>query len=93
MRVAFSALEGMAVNLEPRQMVVDLVARSVRAERPTLITCMRGPNRSGLVAATALCRLGRSPHEAISLVRAARGSYALGDELFQERLRREAVTP
>jgi len=40
----------------------------------------------------ALCRLGRSPDEAIALVRAARGSYALGNELFEERLRRESAT-
>ena len=73
------------------ELVVDLVARSIRAERPTLITCMGGLNRSGLVAAMALCRLGRSPDEAIELVRAARGPYALGNELFEERLRRGAT--
>jgi protein-tyrosine phosphatase len=73
-------------------LVVDLVARSIRSQRPTLITCMGGLNRSGLVAAMALCRLGCSPDEAIALVPAARGRYALGTELFEERLRRESAT-
>jgi protein-tyrosine phosphatase len=77
---------------EMLDVVVDLAARSIRARRPTLITCMGGLNRSGLVAAMALCRLGHSPDEALALVRAARGPYALGNELFEQRLRREATT-
>jgi protein-tyrosine phosphatase len=71
------------------EVVVGLVERSVRAGRPTLITCMGGLNRSGFVAAMALTRLGRSVDEAMALVRTARGPYALGNELFVERLRRE----
>ena len=74
---------------EVLRVVVDLVERSVRAGRPTLITCMGGLNRSGLVAALALRRLGHSADEALSLLRASRGPYALGNELFEERLRRE----
>jgi hypothetical protein len=74
---------------ETLQAVVGLVGRSVRAGRPTLITCLGGLNRSGLVAAIALRRLGRTADEALALVRAARGPYALGNELFEERLRRE----
>jgi protein-tyrosine phosphatase len=70
------------------EVVVGLVVRSVRAGRPTLVTCMGGLNRSGLVAALALTELGRTPDDALALVRAARGSYALGNELFEERLRR-----
>lgn len=69
------------------QVVVALVERSVRAGRPTLITCMGGLNRSGLVAAMALTRLGHSADEALALLRDARGPYALGNELFEERLR------
>ena len=67
--------------------VVDLVERSVRAGRPTLITCMGGLDRSGLVATIALRRLGHSADEALELLRAARGPYALGNELFEARLR------
>ena len=50
---------------EVLRVVVDLVERSVRAGRPTLITCMGGLNRSGLVAALALRRLGHSADEAL----------------------------
>ncbi len=68
---------------------MDLVERSVRAGRPTLITCMGGLNRFGLVAALPLRRLGHSADEALGLLRAARGPYALGNKLFEGRLRSE----
>ncbi len=77
-------------NEDVLEVIVGLVERSVRAGRPTLITCMGGLNRSGLLAALALTRLGQSPDVALGLVRAARGPYALGNELFVGRLRAES---
>ena len=56
------------------------------AGRRVLVRCYHGYNRSGLVVAHALIRRGRSPDEAIRLVRARRSPWALHNELFVEYL-------
>ncbi|CAM5729125.1 Protein phosphatase OS=Streptomyces fumanus OX=67302 GN=GCM10018772_50950 PE=4 SV=1 [Streptomyces fumanus] len=55
--------------------------------RRVLVRCYHGYNRSGLVVAHALVRRGRSPEEAIRLIRARRSPWALHNELFVEYLR------
>jgi hypothetical protein len=67
--------------------VADRVARAVRDERRVLVRCSGGLNRSGLVVASALVGLGRTPDEAMSLVRAARGQWALTNPGFVAYLR------
>jgi protein-tyrosine phosphatase len=55
--------------------------------RRVLVRCYHGYNRSGLVVAQTLIRRGRSPDEAIRLIRARRSPWALHNELFVEYLR------
>ncbi|MET8952351.1 protein-tyrosine phosphatase family protein [Streptomyces sp. NPDC004129] len=55
--------------------------------RRVLVRCYHGYNRSGLVVAQALIRAGHSAEEAIRMIRARRGPWALHNELFVEYLR------
>ncbi|POX52579.1 dual specificity protein phosphatase family protein [Streptomyces sp. Ru72] len=55
--------------------------------RRVLVRCYHGYNRSGLVVAHALVRAGHTPEEAIRMIRARRGPWALHNELFVEYLR------
>ncbi|MFE9446780.1 protein phosphatase [Streptomyces sp. NPDC006739] len=57
------------------------------AGREVLVRCYHGYNRSGLVVAHALVMRGRSPDEAIRLIRARRSPWALHNELFVAYLR------
>ena len=59
-----------------------LVADAVGDGRRVLVRCSGGLNRSGVVVAEALVRLGHSPDEAIRAVRAARGPWALTNPGF-----------
>lgn len=63
------------------------VAAALRAGRRVLVTCWMGRNRSGLVVALALVRLGASPNVAIEMVRRARGEHALSNPAFVELIR------
>ncbi|GAA4744273.1 dual specificity protein phosphatase family protein [Nocardioides endophyticus] len=63
------------------------VAAAVRGGSSVLVRCSGGLNRSGLVVASALIELGRTPDEAISLVREARGPWALTNPGFVAHLR------
>ena len=60
----------------------SLVAAAVTDGRRVLVRCSGGLNRSGVVVAEALVQLGRSPEEALALVRAARGPWALTNPGF-----------
>jgi hypothetical protein len=64
------------------------IVEAVQAGRQVLVRCSGGLNRSGLVVATALVRLGHPPDEAIALVRAARGPWALTNPSFVSHLQR-----
>ena len=66
------------------------VAHALRHGRRVLVTCAQGRNRSGLVSALALTRLGASPDQAIRLVRRARGANALSNPHFVDVIRRAA---
>lgn len=55
-----------------------------------LVRCSGGLNRSGLVVATALVKQGHTPDEALALVRAARGPWALTNPGFVAHLRSHA---
>ena len=59
-----------------------LVATAARGGRRVLVRCSGGLNRSGVVIAEALVQLGHTPDEAIGLVRAARGPWALTNPGF-----------
>jgi hypothetical protein len=66
----------------------ERIADAVRDGRRVLVRCSGGLNRSGLLVASALVRLGRTPDEAIAAVRAARGPWALTNPGFVAYLRR-----
>ena len=59
-----------------------LVAAAVGEGRQVLVRCSGGLNRSGVVVAEALVQLGRTPDEAVRLVRSARGPWALTNPGF-----------
>jgi len=75
---------GIAVRVDE---LAGLVADAVGADRRVLVRCSGGLNRSGLVVASALVRLGHPPDEAIALVRRARGPWALTNPGFVTYLR------
>lgn len=58
------------------------VIKWLKENKPVLVTCYAGLNRSGLVCALALCMLGMKSTQAISLVRRARGPLALSNPYF-----------
>lgn len=68
------------------------VAALVRAGRRVAVNCAAGLNRSGLVVGRALIELGYPPAEAIRLVRAARGPWALSNVEFARHLLIECRT-
>jgi protein-tyrosine phosphatase len=55
-----------------------------RAGRKTLVRCVAGWNRSGLVTALVLIRDGFTPEGAIELIRNKRSPKALSNEIFAE---------
>ena len=67
--------------------VAQRVADAVRDGRRVLVRCSGGLNRSGMVVASALVGLGRTPDEAITQVRQARGPWALTNPGFVAYLR------
>jgi hypothetical protein len=62
--------------------LATLLAASITAGRTVMVYCAGGLNRSGLVVARTLIELGHGPDEAIALVRAARGRWALSNRAF-----------
>ena len=75
---------GLAARLDQ---LAERVAAGVRDGRRVLVRCSGGLNRSGLVVACALTHLGHGTEEAIALVRAARGPWALTNPGFVAHLR------
>ena len=84
-RLADAALD--AGTAERVVVLADQVAAAVDDGRRVLVRCSGGLNRSGLVVASALVRAGRTPDEAMTLVRAARGPWALTNPGFVAHLR------
>ena len=68
--------------------LAGIVADAAAAGRTVLVRCSGGLNRSGLVVASALLRMGHDADEAIARVRAARGPWALTNPAFVTHLRR-----
>lgn len=56
------------------------------AKGKTLVHCQAGLNRSGLVAAFTLMRLGKTAQEAIDLLRKQRSSFVLCNKTFVKQL-------
>lgn len=79
-RLADAVLD--APNVARVQELGALVAAAVSDGLRVLVRCSGGLNRSGVVVAEALVRLGHSSADAVSLVRAARGPWALTNPGF-----------
>lgn len=60
----------------------DIVAISVQEGRKTLVRCQAGLNRSALVAALAMIRMGHDPEGTIDLIRSKRSRYNLVNPTF-----------
>ena len=67
--------------------LAEVVAEASAGGRRVLVRCSGGLNRSGLVVASALVRMGHPPQEAIDLVRRARGPWALTNPAFVAHLK------
>ncbi|GGY44663.1 protein phosphatase [Streptomyces djakartensis] len=72
--------------------LAEAACEALEEDRKVLVRCYHGYNRSGLVVAHALVRLGSSADEAIRLIRARRSPWALHNELFVEYLRAGLTT-
>ncbi len=59
-----------------------LVADAIKANKVALVTCHMGLNRSGLVAALALCMCGVKPDVAVAILRDQRDDYVLCNSAF-----------
>lgn len=60
------------------------LVNELRAQGPTLVHCQAGLNRSGLVAGVALVLAGRTPAQALELLRESRSPAVLCNPVFEE---------
>ncbi|GAA3798411.1 dual specificity protein phosphatase family protein [Streptomyces phyllanthi] len=72
--------------------LAQAACEALEEQRRVLVRCYHGYNRSGLVVAQSLIRTGRSPDEAIHLIRSRRSPWALHNDLFVEYLRAGLTT-
>lgn len=70
----------------------DRLADRLRTGRSVLSSCAMGFNRSGLVTAVTLIKLGVDPGDAVNMVRQARGPRALSNPAFMQIVREMAHT-
>lgn len=80
-----SAREFQETVLRARDGAACVFRRVVRTREPTLVTCMAGRNRSGLVTALLIRMLTKNRvegREAVHLIRLARGASALSNQQF-----------
>jgi protein-tyrosine phosphatase len=64
--------------------LVPRVVDALKENKKVLVRCQAGYNRSGLVVALVLLRLGYTADDAIALIREKRSEHALCNELFVE---------
>lgn len=62
--------------------LADIVVAGLR-DGKTLVHCQAGLNRSNLIAASALIKMGRTPQEAIDLLREKRSPVVLCNQAFE----------
>ena len=63
--------------------IADYVVEALE-DGKTLVHCQAGLNRSNLIAAAALIKMGRTPQEAIDLLREKRSPLVLCNETFEK---------
>jgi hypothetical protein len=72
------------IDLNRLRKAVDFAHQQWKSGDRVLIRCQAGLNRSGLVTALVLIKDGYSADEAINLIRAQRGDYALCNSHFEQ---------
>lgn len=77
-------------NLDDVRAMADLAAEAVRDGKKVLCRCQAGLNRSSLVAALAMLRLGFRPDAAIEMIRQKRSRNALFNLNFQRYIAEDA---
>jgi protein-tyrosine phosphatase len=77
-------------SLRDVRVLADWAVEAVRAGKRVLVRCQAGLNRSSLVVAFALLRLGYTADDAIALIRRRRSPRALFNSHFQDYIRAEA---
>ncbi len=73
--------------------LADLAVEAIRDGKRVLCRCQAGLNRSSLVAALAMVRLGYQPWTAITIIRLKRSPHALYNEHFQRYIAEDARRP
>lgn len=63
------------------------VVKLLAAQEQVLVHCQAGLNRSGLLAAVTLVKMGKQPSDAIDLLRAQRSPLVLCNEAFENYVR------
>jgi protein-tyrosine phosphatase len=69
------------------QSAVDEVVDRWRNGQKVLIRCQAGYNRSGMIMALVLMRLGENAEDAIKRIRLRRGKHALVNKVFEDYVR------
>lgn len=85
----YDTTEGVAAEDEnenpvPFYKIVEAVSDALDTGGNVLVHCQAGINRSNLVAAGVLVHRGRSPQEAIDLLREKRGQLVLSNPTFED---------
>jgi protein-tyrosine phosphatase len=79
----FTMYDSLEQGTEQALDIADLVLECLD-DGPTLVHCQAGLNRSGMVAALTLVKLGFAPADAIDLLRKGRSPLVLVNESFEE---------
>ncbi len=79
--------DGTPMTPKEKTLAVKAAGRVIRwlnDGKSVLVTCWAGRNRSGIIAALALCRgpAGLTPTAAVKMIRKARGDHAMRNEYF-----------
>jgi hypothetical protein len=81
-RIEVTMYDSQDQGFEQVEEIAEAVVKCVEAGK-TLVHCQAGLNRSALISATALIKMGRTPAEAISLIREKRSPMCLCNESFE----------
>lgn len=75
--------DGPLPDLRQLSRITRELAAGIQAQERILVHCAAGLNRSGLIVALALCKLGISPPQAIQILRAKRHPAVLRNRRFE----------
>lgn len=82
-RIEVTMYDALDQGFEQVDGLADMVVGRLNAGEKVLVHCQAGLNRSGLLAATILVKMGSAPSDAIGLLRAQRSPLVLCNESFE----------